>query len=199
MSVRLKSLLQSGAIALCSFPISLTLLVAGARVAHAQTASDGSPPAGVAAFGSALTQVLIQAAVPLVVAILTAVIALIPKVFVWIDAHTRIARSAWGDAVKSRFLDLLQHFVFEELQTSVDAIKADWHGGNLTAEDYRRALADVKARVVAKAKAEITTQGLLSDLETVLGVGRGASVEAFASSAIEAILAHAKLNAGVVR
>ena len=114
----------------------------------------------------------------------------IPPVVSWLQAHTTIKKHAAADAVKNRFIALLGQGVQAELATTVKDIKADYKAGNLTPDKYQAALEGVKKDVIDTAKQHATSQGILGDIEQVLGVS---SLDSFAGQAVEALLAQAKL------
>lgn len=113
----------------------------------------------------------------------------VPQIISFIKAHTVIKNHAAAEAIKDRFLDLLGQGVQAELATTVQTIKADYKAGKITPETYKQALLDVKNSVINTAKSHATSQGIMTDVEGVLGVS---SVDAFAQQAVEMLLAQAR-------
>lgn len=172
----------------------LLALVFWPGVAMAQAVAAPASPWWVPLIGQ-LTQALL---VPLLLLASGTLLGLIVKGFAWLKTHTLIANNAWANGVKDRFLGIVQNLTLAEVQTSVDAIKAKQAaGGFQTPADYKAALEGVKTGVIAKAKEHASAQGIIGDLETVLGVGTPgstATVDSFADTLIESVLAHYKLS-----
>ena len=194
MSARTAGILQTAFLAATAFLLSFIFLAALTHVAHAQSLNVQAPSAAGDAVASALIQALMSAAI----AAIAAIIALLPNAFGWLTAHTRLARSQWAEGVKNRFLGMVEQFVLQELQTTVDVVKSQRGKGAISPAAASVSLAAVKSRVVANARAAATAQGIAADLAIILGVDTGGpSIEQFASGAVEGILARTKLKAGV--